>query len=95
MSDHRDCRLGSADCRLGSANPQSAIRGPKFLLPLCFVLSCSAAPPPAPPAAKTTAGIYYEEQLLPPPPELRLEIVSLDEQISADRSMVTPTGASA
>jgi hypothetical protein len=67
------------------------IRIPQLVL-LCVCLSCSAAPSPAPPAAKTTAGIYYEEELLPPPPELRLEIVSLDEQLNADRSMVTLNG---
>jgi hypothetical protein len=56
-----------------------------------FLLSCSAAEPP-PPAARTSAGIYSEEELLPPPAELRLEIVSLDEQVSADKSTVALSG---
>jgi hypothetical protein len=82
------------------ASDQSAIRNPKSTigrsaiggLLLCLCLSCASAPPPAPPTAKTSAGIYYEEPLLPPPPELRLEIVSLDEQVSADKSTVALSG---
>jgi hypothetical protein len=71
----------------GSRGVQSAVVP---VLALC--LSCAATPPPAPPAAKTSAGIYYEEEIPPPPREVRLEIVSLDEQRSADGSTVTLNG---